>query len=508
MIETLSKELLQYTNLYSLCLTLVILFGLYLLARFYLYIRLYSYVRWRLPGPKLDHPVLGFKIKKIDGQQIKEWENKLKDYPRFCRLVIGPLLSIYVTGPEVAQIIFNQADSKNQTFNYMMEPWLGNGLVLSHGAHWKRNRKLLTPTFHYQSLKNFVKIINKSTDRLTLIINKNTTADNPVEFYPLVSNMTLEAILNCICSKNSDLQLNVDSNSREMQYIMGLEKIRQGMAERFGGGLFNIFDIFYYRTEKGKEFLTGCKMTKEYILSLVRERRAATGNEQESKSDYDMLDLLMMSRDEEGNGLTQEEIIDELNTFVFAGHDTIGSASSFVFYLLAKHPELQEKCRGEVTSVLGDRSEVEWEDIGNFKYITCFIKESIRLYSPVMFISKILKKPIQIDGYEIPANVNIDIGVGIIHKNASYWPDPDKFDPTRFSEENLNKQHPYAFLPFSAGSRNCIGQSFAMAELKIITAKLIKSFQVSLQAGYEIDPTVKVVLAPSDNLPLIFKSIN
>ena len=509
MIETLTKELFQYTNLYSLCLTLIILFALHLLVKVYLYVKLYSYVRWKLPGPKLDHPIFGIKIQKLTGKTFREFEDKLKDYPRFCRMIFGPIFSIYVTGPEVAQIIFNQADSKNQTFNYMMEPWLGKGLVLSNGAYWKRNRKLLTPTFHYNSLRNFVKIINKSSDRLTQIINRNSNAEDPVEFYPLVSNMTLEAILNCICSQNSDLQLNIDSNCTEMQYIEGLEKIRQGMGERFGGGLLNIFDIFYYRREKGKGFMTGSKMTKQYILSLIQERRAATRKEEgKQSSNYDMLDLLMMSRDEEGNGLTEEEIIDELNTFVFAGHDTTGSTSSFLFYLLAKHPELQQKCRDEVTSVMGDRNEVEWEDIGKLTYLTCFIKESIRLYSTVIIISKKLKKPIIIDGYEIPANISIDIGVGLIHKNAMYWPDPYKFDPTRFSEENMNKQHPYAFIPFSAGSRNCIGQNFAMAEVKIIAAKLIKNFHVSLQAGYEIDPTVKVVLAPSDNLPLIFKPIN
>ena len=84
------------------------------------YIKLYSYVRWRLTGPKLDHPVFGMNPQKLYGQQIKEWEDKLKEYPRFCRLIIGPLLSIHVTGPDVAQVIFNQADSKNLTFNYML----------------------------------------------------------------------------------------------------------------------------------------------------------------------------------------------------------------------------------------------------------------------------------------------------------------------------------------------------------------------------------------------------
>ncbi|KAI6657723.1 Cytochrome P450 4B1 [Oopsacas minuta] len=410
-----------------------------------------------------------------------------------------------VTGPEVAQQIFNQVESKDKTFVYMVTPWLGNGLVFSEGAIWKRNRKLLTPTFYYQSLINFVKIMNKSSDRMIEVINRDSNGKDPIEFVPLIHNMTLEVILNCICSKGSDLQLNIDTNSREMTYVEGLEKIRQGMEERFSS-FFSMFDIIFYRKNVGKEFARGAKMTKQYIVSLIQEREE-NPREESDKSDYDMLDLLTRSRDEEGNGLTQKEIIDELNTFVFAGHDTTGAASSFVFYHLAKYPELQEKCREEVLSVMGGRDEIEWKDIAKFTYLTCFIKETMRLYPPVMFISKMLNKPFTIDGHKIPANVSLDISPSLIHKNAKHWPDPDKFDPSRFNGENIEKHHPYAFIPFSAGSRNCIGQNFAMSEIKIITAKLLKKFQVSLQDGYDIDITVKVILSPSDNLPLVFRPL-
>ena len=197
-----------------------------------------------------------------------------------------------------------------------------------------------------------------------------------------------------------------------------------------------------------------------------------------------MLDILLRCRDEEGNGLTQKEIVDELNTFVFAGHETTSSTSSFILYYLAKYPELQEKCREEVKGVIGDRDEFEWQDISKLTYLTCFIKETLRHNAPVIFFLKTLDKPITVDSHVIPAGVDIEILIALIHMNPMYWPDPHTFDPIRFNEKNLSAQHPYAFLPFSAGQRNCIGQNFAMAELKVM--KILNNFSVSLAEGYQI----------------------
>ena len=511
MLQDLAKYLQEQINSYSLFWIVILTVGLYLISRLYRFWRHYSYIRWKLPGPKLDHPIWGMNIPKTDSESLDIFEMKVKDYPRFCRMVFGPICSIIITCPEVAQEIINRVDSKNRTFNYALTPWLGNGLILSEGAYWKRNRRLLTPTFYYQSLKNFVKIINKSTDKMVQVIHRDSNGRDPVEFVPLINNMTLETILGCICSKDIDLQVDIDPNCKEMEYVRGLENIRKGFGARFESIVY-VFNIIYNNTEAGKKFKKGSEQTKQYIVSLIQERETTTKTEpnteeEEKKTNHDMLDLLMKSRDKEGKGLTHKEIVDELNTFVFAGHDTTGSASAFVFYLMAKHPDLQEKCREEVTRVMGERDEIEWEDIAKFSYLTCFIKESIRLYPPATFISKMLNKPLTIDGYTIPANTSLDISVNLIHKNLKHWPEPNTFDPTRFNDENIVKHHPYAYMPFSAGPRNCIGQNFAMTELKIITAKLVKNFQVSLQDGYEMELMMKIVLAPSDNLPLIFKPL-
>ena len=426
--------------------------------------------------------------------------------PKIARTVSGPIFFVIVSDPEVAQLVYNSSSPKTETFYYILEPWLGKGILLSKGSYWKRNRKLLTPVFHYRSLRNFLQIMNKSSDRLIQVINRDNKGA-PIDYIPLAHNMTLEVILNCICSTGSDLQLNIDPNSPESSYLSGAESIRNGIAKRFEG-LKMIFDTLYYRTNAGKSFLQGVKLTQEYILSMIRERESEINGEYNHENDhYDMLDTLLRCRDEEGNGLTQKEIVDELNTFVFAGHDTTSSTSSFILYYLAKYPELQEKCREEVKGVIGDRDEFEWEDISKLTYLTCFIKETLRHNAPVIFFLKTLNKPITVDSHVIPAGVDIDISIALIHMNPKYWPDPHAFDPTRFSEKNLSAQHPYAFLPFSAGQRNCIGQNFAMAELKVMTAKILNNFSVSLADGYQFEASITTVYAPTGALPIIFKPI-
>ena len=507
MLSRILAEIHQYINMYFVITTVCVLIAIYVSKRFYKYAQLYCYVRWKLPGPKLDHPILGRKAQIVTNKLLKEWEKVLMlESPKIARIIFGPLFSVLVTDPEVAQLVYNSQPPKNEGFNYVFEPWLGKSILISSGNYWKRNRRLITPVFHYQSLRNFLHIMNKSSDRLIQVINRDNK-DVPIDYIPLVHNMTLEVILNCICSKGSDLQLNIDPNSPELTYTSGIENIKYGFVKRIEK-LRMFIDAYYYRKKEGRIFLQGVKMTREYILSMIRERKSKINREDNHENDhYDMLDILLRCRDEEGNGLTQKEIVDELNTFVFAGHDTTSSASSFILYYLAKYPELQEKCREEVKGVIGDRDEFEWDDISKLTYLTCFIKETLRHNTPATFSLKTLNKPITVDSHVIPAGVNIEISIALIHMNPKYWPDPHAFDPTRFSEKNLSAQHPYAFLPFSAGQRNCIGQNFAMAELKVMTAKILNNFSVSLAEGYQFEASITIVYGPTGALPIIFKPI-
>ncbi|KAJ7330607.1 hypothetical protein OS493_022222 [Desmophyllum pertusum] len=163
---------------------------------------------------------------------------------------------------------------------------------------------------------------------------------------------------------------------------------------------------------------------------------------------------------------------------MFAGHDTTASVISWALYNLARYPEHQEKCRQEVDEVFGYKEEMDWKQLGKLKYLLMCIKESTRIFAPVPIISRTLDKTYEIDGHLVPEGTWVMTNVYALHHNPHVWKDPETFDPLRFTHENTNDRSPFAFIPFSAGPRNCIGQTFAMTEVKLSLAMILRKFKL------------------------------
>ncbi|NXD87658.1 CP4F4 protein, partial [Halcyon senegalensis] len=187
------------------------------------------------------------------------------------------------------------------------------------------------------------------------------------------------------------------------------------------------------------------------------------------------------SQDEDGNTLSDEDIAAEADTFMFEGHDTTASGLAWLFYNLAQHPQYQERCRQEVLELLKGREveELKWEDLAHLPFTTMCIKESLRLHPPVTAVSRRCTEDIALqDGRVVPKEVICLMSIYGTHHNPDIWPDPQVYNPLRFSPENSQGRCPLAFIPFSAGPRNCIGQSFAMAEMKVVAALTVARFVI------------------------------
>ncbi|XP_060569480.1 cytochrome P450 4B1-like [Ruditapes philippinarum] len=214
-------------------------------------------------------------------------------------------------------------------------------------------------------------------------------------------------------------------------------------------------------------------------------------NDKTEKRRLDFLDILLTAREEHGLGLSAQEIQDEVDTFTFEGHDTTSSAISWTIFALAKHPVLQEKVFSEVRNIIGGKNSLSSEQLGKFTYLPTFIKEVLRYYSPVPMIARRhTDTPIVLDSIDIPVGVSIWVQIYCIHHNKDVWPNHEVFDPERFSANQRDETDIYGFIPFSAGSRNCIGQVFAMNEIKITIAKLVNRFE------FLVDPENEPVLLP------------
>lgn len=175
---------------------------------------------------------------------------------------------------------------------------------------------------------------------------------------------------------------------------------------------------------------------------------------------------------------------------MFEGHDTTTSATNWTLYLLGLHPEIQARVHEELDNIFGcsDRP-VNTTDLRELKYLENCIKESLRIFPPVPFYGREVKEDVMINNYHIPANTSINIMTYALHRDPKQFPNPEVFDPDRFLPENSKNRHPFAYIPFSAGPRNCIGQKFAMMEEKIILSNILRHYRVESN-----EPRDKIVI--------------
>ena len=489
-------------NLQAIIYTALSLFVLYYLQKFLLILYYYIKMRWFFPGPK-SVSILGHDITDLRESNLQKLESYVHQYPRMFRIVLAHMIRIVVVCPELIAQIYTQVPDKDPFLLDFIQPYLVNGLLLSSGEIWKRNRRLLTPLFHSKCLVCFCSVFNRAADHLIQVLNQRVGGE-VFEFNQLVRLATFESTMNAICSKDCDLQNNLKGHLKERKFLKSLDLFIDQILARIQTLLY-LSNAIFYRSHLGKEFLKTCKEMRAIMLEYIVERRE---DQMTDSHEYnDLLDLIMKSRDEEGNGLSDEEMINELSTFFIAGFETTTGGISFLMYCLCRYPEWQVKCREEILEVVGDSESIEWDDISKFVMVNNCLKESLRLYTPIAFAQRIVDKPVKLDGYTLPKGSLVDIGMQSVHLNPDVWEDPFKFDPNRFSKENFANKHPYSFIPFSAGQRNCIGQHFALAQMKILTIKLLRKYEFGLSPGYEMIRETNTVLTQKGGLKLTVKPV-
>ncbi|KAM9244249.1 cytochrome P450 4F3-like isoform 6-T6 [Dugong dugon] len=404
-----------------------------------------------------------------------------------CCWWVGPLHAVVrIFHPTfIKPVLFAPAAiaPKDVVFYGFLKPWLGDGLLLSGGDKWSRHRRMLTPAFHFNILKPYMKIFNESTNIMHAKWKRLASdGSTRLDMFEHVSLMTLDSLQKCVFSFDSHCQ------EKPSKYIAAILELSALVVKRHQQ-IFLHFDFLYHLTPDGRRFRRACRLVHDFTDAAIQQRRCTLSeqgvdNFLKSKTKaktLDFIDVLLLSKDEHGKELSDEEIRAEANTFMFGGHDSTASGISWVLYNLAKHPEYQEHCRQEVQELLKDRrpEEIEWDDLVQLPFLTMCIKESLRLHPSVISISRCCTQDIVFpDGRVIPKGVICLISIFGTHHNPSVWPNPEVYDPFRFNLENTQKRSPLAFIPFSAGPRNCIGQTFAMTEMKVVLALTLLRFRV------------------------------
>jgi cytochrome P450 len=251
-------------------------------------------------------------------------------------------------------------------------------------------------------------------------------------------------------------------------------------------------DFVYYRTNHGKKYLGYSNMIRDFITSLVYQRKYEIGLEM-SKGTFDekkpkgVMDTLVHKLIKNEPGVDERFVVEEVTTIVFDGHETTGWGMVWALYLLGQNPDAQRKLQEEVDEVFGDDPDKELtaDDICKLKYTDMVIKEAQRIIPSVPIIARRVLQETDVDGHIVPVGTNLGVLTYQIHRDQRFWPEPEKFQPERFEPENSVGRHGYAHIPFSAGPRNCLGQKFAYNEEKIVLAHIFRNFNVTSEIAYE-----------------------
>uniref|UniRef100_A0A8C5G8T4 aromatase n=1 Tax=Gouania willdenowi TaxID=441366 RepID=A0A8C5G8T4_GOUWI len=462
------------------------------------------------PGPPpnfLFGNMLEFKQDGTDLDKIVDWG---KQYPYAYPLWFGPSICfINAHHPDYVKSILTSTEPKDEFGYGFLESWIGGGLLLSKGQKWFRHRRLLTPGFHYDVLKPYVKLMSESAQIMLDKWEKFANTNEVFELFENVSLMTLDTILKCAFSCNSNCQTESGTNA----YIKAVFELSSLINLRLRMFPYHS-DLIFHLSPHGFRYRKACKVAHSHTEEVIQKRKAALKEDSElnriqAKRYLDFLDILLSARDEKQQSLSVQDVQAEVDTFMFEGHDTTSSGLSFLLYCLARHPEHQRMCREEVTTVLEGKDTMEWEDLNKIPYTTMCIKESLRLYPPVPGIARKLTKPMTFsDGRTLPAGARVGTSVYALHRNSTVWENPEVFDPLRFLPENISKRSPHAFVPFSAGPRNCIGQNFAMNEMKVVIALALKRYQLIEDPAYKPNIVGRLILRSLNGIHIRIKPVD
>ncbi|XP_068095127.1 cytochrome P450 4A12A-like [Hyperolius riggenbachi] len=487
------------------------IFMLYLLFMVYsLYMRRKKFLAIfsSFPGPETHWLFGNAHVFKRDGKDFDILEDYARKYNNAFPIWLGSFFATLTVGDSnYAKALLSRQDPKDNFAYYFLTKWIGKGLLVLDGQKWFQHRRLLTPGFHYDVLKPYVKVMSDCTNIMLDKWEHLVSDKKPVELFHHVSLMTLDSIMKCAFSYDSNCQFN-----SENEYIKAVYELCFLVDLRFNQFPYHI-DIIFNLSPYGFRFRRALKIAYKHTENVIKLRKESLKQDTElekikQKRRLDFLDILLFARDENGQGLSDEDLRAEVDTFMFEGHDTTASGISWLLYCMAKYPEHQKKCQEEIKKVLGDRNTVEWEDLGNMPYCTMCIKESMRLYPPVPLIARELTSPITFpDGRSLPKGIIVFLSIYLVNRCPILWDDPEVFDPLRFSLDNPSNRHSHAFLPFSAGTRNCIGQTFAMNEMKIALALTLNRFELSPDLTNEPKKVFQIVLRSVNGIHLYLKKI-
>ena len=405
-----------------------------------------------------------------------------------CGMHFGPFPAILFNKPEhVHSILVEHAYDfdKGLAIHNVFRPVIGDGIFSSEGDFHRHQRKLIAPPFQPRHIASYAAIMGQYGEQ----IQQSWTDGAVIDVNRQMTNLTMSIIGKALF--DADIFTETDELGAAMTVITGYVAHALSVL---------LPTPYSWPLPRNLRMHKAVQIVRNRIQRFIDERRT------DSTERNDLLSILLEARDEGGQPMPDEQVMAECATLFGAGHETTAAALCWTWYLLYQHPESYQKVQQEVDSVLQGRTPT-YEDLARLPYCLQVFKEAMRLYPPAYAFSRRALRDVEIDSYRVPKGRVVLIAPYTLHRREEHFPDPEKFDPERFTPEREKRLPRYAYLPFGAGPRICIGMYFAMMEGHLLLATLAQRVSFSPVPGQATlpDPVHHLALRPADAVHVVVK---
>ncbi|XP_072763504.1 cytochrome P450 4c21-like [Anoplolepis gracilipes] len=454
-----------------------------------------------MPGPK-TFPLIGSALYflQCNPDDLLDLAVKLaKDYSSPLKFWMGNKLFIGIYEPDQIKTVLQSSVNKSIMYK-MFEPVFGKGLITAPVSIWSKHRKIIAPSFNKSILRKYFDIFVGQSLILTDELEKIELNGNKVILLKHISKYTVRTACGTMTNvKPESLSNQINRCIEVMKSFKKTLKLRLLNVFLYPNFIFNL-TAWGQKQRQNKNSLVSFtnkliqeqRYTNEEQRYTTNEEQRYTTNEENTKSNHEtrssLLDILTDVFHEDK--FSQEKLHDNLITIIIAGFETTSVTIDFAIFMLANFPEIQEKLYKELWEIYGTKTSksapIKYEDLPHMNYLDCVIKETMRIF-PVPAVMRQLTEDVKIGEFTLPKGTDVLLAIILAHRNEKYWPNPLVFDPDRFLPENRGISYSSYYMPFSMGSRNCIGMNYAMISMKVVLVTLIRTFIFKVDKNIPID---------------------
>lgn len=403
----------------------------------------------------------------------------------FARL--GPARTYFVNHPALIEEVLmgRYRDVVKDVATRSLMPMVGSGLLTADGELWRKQRRLAAPPLQPKRIAGYIETMVSSAQRTAASLRDCEVRDIHVDMGHLTLEIAGKTLLGFNPRREADRIARVLDDA--MHYFDLEMRTPLGMLP------------WHVMTPTRRKVRDGRRELEAMLLRIIaRVRRSEPG-----AADH-MLARLTHARDEDGQPMSDRQLVDEALTLLLAGHETTALSLTYALYLLSEHPEVMSRAQSEVDAVLGART-LQAADLPRLRYLDAVVRETMRLYPPAYTIGREVVQTIELGGYEITKGAQLLMSQCVVHRDSRFFPEPDRFNPARWLDPAIEQLPRFAYFPFGGGPRVCIGNHFAMMEATLVLATMLQAVELHVVPGFKLDLEPSVTLRPKHGVRMLVR---